>query len=400
MNSMILSYLEVLVILSTAIVLGIMIYEMKKSSRKRYTIISAGVLIFGFVICVVMSSLEKERLQGSLVIGGVIALYLVFVLVLVLVVLMITKKNVSIRRDVIVEAFDKINIGVCYYDSYGRIVLCNEYMHEISIKGLESRVLNGIEFWDGISAICYKTESGNIYELPIEEKYYSVYVGEIAIGNDILTEIIIADTTNLKDKKNELELNNHKLTEVNKHLIEYGEIADSVIREQEILNAKIQVHDRFGDLLLTTKRGIEDKLPSDEVNKILESIKDTLTFMKFGENDWGEDSFKELEKTANSIGVKIHLTGIIPMEKSKRNLVLLGIKESLTNTVKHASGHNLYVYIGATDKMHITITNDGNQPKKNIILGTGLTALKSKVDKAGGVMSIVTDDGFTLHITI
>lgn len=398
MNNLIFSYLEIAIILSTAVVLEIVIYEVKRRSRKRYTLISAAILTFGFVICIVMSSLEKDRLEGSMVTVGIIGLYTV--LVLALFVLMITKKNVRPGRDVIVEAFDKINIGVCYYDSYGRIVLCNEYMQEISVEGLGKRVLNGLEFWDGISAICEKTESDAIYELHIKGKYYSVYAGEIAFQNDKLTEIIVVDTTKLKDKKNELELNNRKLTEMNKHLVEYGEIADSVIREQEILNAKIQVHDRFGDLLLTTKRGIENKLPPNEFDRILESIKETLTFMKFGEDDWGEDSFKELEKTSNSIDVKIRLSGAIPTEKVKRGLVFLGIRESLTNIVKHADGHNLYVDILAADKMHIKITNDGNKPKDNITLGTGLTALKSKVDKAGGVMNIETDNGFTLHITI
>lgn len=398
MSSTVLAYLEVVIIATTAMVIGITIYQVKKRYREVYTALSGLISACGFVICVVMSSLEKDRLSESFAVWSAIILYLI--LVAVLSVVMITKKVERPGKDAIIEAFDKIDIGVCYYDHTGRIVLCNEYMHELSLKIMGIRVLNGPQFVDNLQESWSETDGDSKYEIRIDDRYYSVHIGTIEIRDDVLTELMMVDITDLKDRKRVLESDNRKLTEINKRLNEYGDIADTVIREQEILNAKIQVHDRFGDLLLTTKHAIEEQLPEDELDQIIEHIRNTLLFMKPGEDPYKEDQVKELLRTADSIGVQVHLSGSIPEKEEIREIVLLAIRECLTNTVKHANGHNLYVTSKIADRTEIIITNDGDKPKEVITYGTGLSALKAKVDKAGGSMNIATNDGFVLTIVI
>lgn len=398
MSSTVLAYLEVVIIVATALVIGIMIYQVKKRYREVYTVVSGIISACGFVICVVMSGLEKERLAESFAVWSAIVLYIIMVIALL--VIMITKKVEQPGRDAIIEAFDKIDTGVCYYDGTGRIVLCNEYMHELSLKAFGKRVLNGRQFQKKLQALCRETDTGSKYEIQIENRYYAVQAGTIEIKNDRLTELMTVDITNLKERKRELESDNTKLTEMNKRLNEYGDIADTVIREQEILNAKILVHDRFGDLLLTTKHAIEEQLPEDELGQIMDHIRNTLMFMKTGDDSHKEDDLKELLKTADSIGVQMHLEGSIPTEAEIREIVLLAIRECLTNTVKHANGHNLYITIEYGDRTDLTITNDGEKPKEAITYGTGLSSLKAKVDKAGGSMRVSTDTGFVLKIAI
>lgn len=398
MSSTVLAYVEVVIIVTTALVIGIMIYQVKKRYREVYTVVSGIISACGFVICIIMSSLEKDRLAESFAVWSVIVLYMIMVVFLL--VIMITKKVERPGRDAIIEAFDKIDIGVCYYDYTGRIVLCNEYMHELSIKAFGKRVLNGPQFKEKLQSSWNETDTDSKYEIQIDNKYYSVHIGTIEINNDVLNELMMVDITNLKDRKKELESDNNKLTEINKRLNEYGDIADTVIKEQEILNAKILVHDRFGHLLLTTKHAIEEQFSEEELIWIIDHIKSTLMFMKPGENSYQEDYLKELLKTADSIGVQIHMVGSVPKKENIREIMILAIRECLTNTVKHANGHKLYVAINCTDKTYIRIVNDGDKPEKTITYGTGLSSLKSKVDKVGGGMNISTDNGFVLEIEL
>lgn len=398
MSSTVFAYLEIVIIVATAFVIGATIYQMKKGYREVYTILSRIVSVWGFVICVVMSSLEKDRLSESVTIWSTIALYLVMVAALFFI--MIIQKVERPGRDAIIEAFDKMDIGACYYDASGRIVLCNEYMHELSTKAFGTRVLNGFLFKEKLMDLWNETDTDSKYEMLIEHKYYSLYIGTIAVKDDTLNELIAIDITDLKDRKEELESDNHRLTDMNKRLSEYGDIADTVIREQEILNAKIQVHDRFSDLLLTTKHAIEEQLPEEDLQQIIYGIKDTLMFMKPGEETHKEGDLKELLKTADSIGVQIHLEGSIPGKNEIREVVLLAIRECLTNTVKHANGHHLYVTICNADRSTISIANDGEQPKEAINYGTGLSSLKSKVDQVGGCMKVTMENGFVLEIVI
>lgn len=398
MSSTFLPYFEIVVIISTAAVMGIMIYQMKTRYQEIHTVFSGIAVAFGFAICVVMSSLEKERITDNFAVWSSIVLF--EIMVIVLLATMNLKKAVRPGKDAVIEAFDKIDIGVCYYDSCGRVVLCNEYMHKISVSAFGIRVLNGLEFQENLNGVWIGTELENTYEFRAENKWYSAYIGAITIENEPLAELIVVDITDLKEKKDELESNNNRLIEMNRRLSEYGNIADTVIREQEILNAKISVHDRFGDLLVTAKRAIEENITDRDLDRIVAYMRNTLSYMKPEDDSLQEDDFGELSKAADSIGVKIHMTGMLPNVKTARGIVLLGIRECLTNTVKHAGGHHLFVDITTADKTHVEITNDGEKPKGDITLGTGLSSLKTKVDKAGGSMHVLTDNGFMLKIDI
>lgn len=297
----------------------------------------------------------------------------------------------------VVEAFESMNMGLCYYDENGRIILCNEYMHGLSEKAFHTRVLNGREFRFALTDKLDEGEDRSAFELSIGSDFFYVTIREIKMEEELVTELKCVDVTQLHEKREKLTENNQKLQEINEHLISYGEIADTVIREQEILNAKIRVHDTFGDLLLTSKRAIEQKVSAEEMNLLTENLKSTLQYMR---NDGlGDvDYYGELQKTAESIGVTIHLTGALPTEDTRRDIVLVAIRECLTNTVKHGNGNNLFVEI--KNGSRIRLWNDGSTPEYPIHLGTGLSSLAEKVRKSGGTMTVSEQGSFSLELVI
>lgn len=397
MSSEMLAYLEVLIILQTALLLGILLYQCKKGHGLKRIVLSLVVLLWGFGICILMSSLEKDRISGSLFIVGSILLYCLMVSGLFM--NMVLQKSLKPGKSAVIEAFDKMDFGACYYDATGRVILCNEYMHELAGKIMGTRVLNGLEFEQKLVGIFGETKGSDMHEFTTDDKQYSAKIGKVLVKKEALFELIVVDITGIKDKEKVLIEDNERLTAINKHLHDYGDIADTVIREQEILNAKIMVHDRLGDLLLTTKKAIEEKLPDEDLGQLVKHIKDTLSFMTSME-EGKEEEWEELLKTAVGIGVQVHLTGLVPEKKELKEIVFLAIRECLTNTVRHANGHNLYVTIASGDNTKLEITNDGDKPKGAITMGTGLSALKAKVDKAEGDFQILTEHGFVLRITI
>lgn len=397
MSSFIFSSLEMLMFAFTALMLGILIYQIKRVFRGLMAV-TVPLIVYGFVICVVLSGLEKERVVGGIGIWCAVLLY--GLLVIAIGVITLQKQPVRPGRDAIVEAFDKMDIGVCYYEMSGRIVLCNEYMHELAENIWGMRVLNGSEFAEKLASMWRETNTPGTYEFYNSDRWFVANRNEVQIKETTFLELIVTDITGLKEKQEELEQNNIRLAELNHRLDQYGAIVDTVIREQEILNAKIMVHDRFGDLLLTAKRAMEDNQPGEDLSRILEHMKETLSSMENVQLSEETESLTELLKTAESIGVQVHISGRVPEEPALRNLVLLAIRECLTNTVKHARGHNLYVLMVSDSRLHMEITNDGIPPNKPIQFGTGLSVLATKVERMGGNMRAFTENGFMLTIDL
>ena len=74
MSSFIFSSLEMLMFAFTALMLGILIYQIKRVFRGLMAV-TVPLIVYGFVICVVMSGLEKERVVGGIGIWCAVLLY-------------------------------------------------------------------------------------------------------------------------------------------------------------------------------------------------------------------------------------------------------------------------------------------------------------------------------------
>ena len=79
--------------------------------------------------------------------------------------------------------------------------------------------------------------------------------------------------------------------------------------------------------------------------------------------------------------------------------MLLAIQECITNCVKHAKGNEIYITCkNEEDSIILEITNNGIVPKGKIVEGGGLTSLRQKIERSGGVMIVESSPRFMLRV--
>jgi len=400
MNSLLIVHLEIAVMLLTMMVVVLGVYNNKKRYRRRLGALGGALFVPGFALTVVLSSLEKDRMEYQNTILPLCIIY-AFGALLVLRNTIIMKSNHP-GSDAIIQAFDKMDVGLCYCEDNGRVILCNENLHKISLALEGFRLLNGGLFIELVKEKAKRIVSNDIYEVEADGKVFYITVNNVEVKSQQLMEIKGVDVTTLHQKQQELLLENKRLEDINRRLNEYGQIADTIIKEQEILNAKIKIHDRFGSLLLSSKKAVEQEASEEILKQNIEDFKEILSVIVMN-NKEDDNYFKELEEVASKIGVIIHLNGELPEDTKKNELCCLAIRECVTNTFKHTSGHNLYVNITndqTTDRITVRINNDGESPDEEIMLGTGLSSLKSKVERNNGEFKLIQKPEYILEIRL
>lgn len=289
------------------------------------------------------------------------------------------------------DAFDKTDVGLCYFTDKGKVVLCNEKMNSISRAMQKTNVLNGNEFVEVIN-------SHNSTTITLNENWIVDFA--VRKYNEKYTEIMAVDVTDRAKAIESLRLENEKIDASNRRIREYGLLLDEYVREKEILNAKIRIHDSFGGLLLSTQKVIKEN-DYDSVLELVQSWKNNLDLLSVRTQETPLNLIDDLIETANKIGVKINIDGVIPNDDKALDIIALAIRECLTNCVMHADSHNLFVSLESKNDSHnISIKNDGNQPKNEIKEGGGLSMLRKKASLANGTMKIDSQPEFKLSITI
>ena len=100
---------------------------------------------------------------------------------------------------------------------------------------------------------------------------------------------------------------------------------------------------------------------------------------------------------ANSIGVRVDVTGEYPKMPAVRKLLAQAITECAANTVKHAEGDTVSVDISDDE---IALTNNGRAPKRKITESGGLLSLRRNIEDAGGEMVLESEPRFRLVMKI
>ena len=103
-----------------------------------------------------------------------------------------------------------------------------------------------------------------------------------------------------------------------------------------------------------------------------------------------------------AIGVIIARSGAFPEEGTESaQLIEAAAHECLTNLVRHAGGTRLEIIGEKTASgWRVRYQNDGDAPSGPIVEGSGLTALRARVEAAGGAMEIAHAPRFQLTLIL
>lgn len=225
-------------------------------------------------------------------------------------------------------------------------------------------------------------------------------------------EVTANDITSLYHLQQKLKQRNEKLLDINKRLKHFAQDVEQVTREQELLDAKVKLHDNLGKMLLAYRSYEGGSDEPQNRNKVLKLWQQTISILEQEGTFRNETDWKALLRTARQLRVEIRLIGDMPKSANLYPLFIMAVRECLTNVVKHAKGNILNVSVARHETMkklydnmksnrkytRITIYNNGIQPKQEVIEGGGLTNLRRQIEDAGGVLVIDSTPRFLMTI--
>ena len=240
----------------------------------------------------------------------------------------------------------------------------------------------GTEIIQNYPSMIVRTKDGTVWD--IRKK-------EIAAGKPRIWELAAYDITVQHNLNSTLENRIRRLNQINARLKDYNRNVDSIIREREILSAKVSVHDDVGRTLLAARSYMEQPKHERNREKLLSLWRYNLAVMRNDiEPQQQSNEWKLLLDAAEAVDVEIVLNGELPEERTVRKAIVSAVHECLTNTVKHAGGNRLEVNITGEDLVSVSITNDGTAPSGEI-QETDTYVLKENIDLV--IMDILMNDG-------
>ena len=291
------------------------------------------------------------------------------------------------------ESCDHLPSALCFAWENGQPCLKNLKMDELSHLLTGEALLNANVFWDTIQSQPIVTlENGQTWS------FERVRMG---MSGKTVYQITGTNITEEARLQRELEKDNLRLTAMNRRLRQYGQDVQETTREKEILRAKTRVHDQIGHALLQTRQFLSGT--QGDAGSVCTAWRQNVRLLlgKYSDEQCG-DTFEQLTRAANAIGVTIERRGVFPKEDSESaQLVEAATHECLTNLVRHAGGTQLEIIGEKTASgWRVRYLNDGSAPSGPIVEGSGLTALRARTEAAGGAMDIAYTPRFELTLTL
>ncbi len=299
------------------------------------------------------------------------------------------------------EAFDNLPSGVCFFNHQGVVTLCNRQMHrlvfELTGRDLQSlfelrALMNGEPEHGTREQNLFLLEDGSVWR----------FVEEAVTAEDgaAYTQIVASNVTVLYEKQKELERNNIELQKRGKRLQRLSADVTAVTREEEILSMKMRVHDDIGRSVIATRRLLQQGRPTEELD--LSTWKNAIHLLKrSSERPKDKDALTQLVEAAAGIGIAIHLDGTLPQHAAAAYLLITAMRECATNAVRHGGATALYVRVTQIQGIaRARITNNGTPPEGPVSEGGGLSALRARIEKAGGDMEVRFAPDFELTVSV
>lgn len=315
------------------------------------------------------------------------------------------KRKTLLPPGVIKETLDALPAGVCFFSADGQPLLLNTQIERISGNLTGTGILNAEHFWSALKSraeedgspcsdtmlIC-REQSGRVWD---------IRRNMLTVGSDQFFELVAHDVTVQYRLIQELENRNRQLNEVNQRLHLFSRQMEYVIREKEVLAAKVRVHDDVGRSLLAFRAYLAQPRTERDREKMLFLWKRAVTLMRSEASpEEGSDSWDQLLWEAQRLNVAVSREGHLPKSERDRNILLSALRECVANTAKHAGGDLVCLAIAETDTaITAEITNSGQPPQGEIRETGGLKNIRIAAETFNVVMAVESTPRFLLRLT-
>ena len=316
-------------------------------------------------------------------------------------------KRQELSRDSVKQAMDLLPSGICYFTPSGSVKLCNMQMHILFRTLSQSDLQTLTELQD---ALAHCDAGSGVIRLSHERQTYLFpdgkawrYRQNVVTDEDgaVYTETIFSDMTELYHKKLELKEQIKQLNAISRELKLLSDNVLILTREKEVLSAKTKLHDYMGAGLIAMRQILRHNQTEEAANAI-ELLRQADSAIK-NDNTYpqGRSELDGFMHDAEAIGIKVNLSGELPEQEELRCVMILAMRECLTNSVRHAGATALHVAVEKSgDSFSMKITNDGKAPETEVVPKGGLHNLYRHIADCGGTMEIQWKPVFVLTVVL
>ena len=313
----------------------------------------------------------------------------------------------ALGRDSIKQALDMLPSGICYFAPSGRVKLCNRQMdslfHTISQGDLQTlaELQDALSDCDACSGVIRLSWERQTYLFP-DGKAWRYRQSEVkASDGATYTEAVFSDITELYHKNLELKAQIKRLNAISRELKWLSDNALILTREKEVLSAKTKLHDDMGAGLIAIRHILHHNRTEEEANA-MDLFRQAVSAIKY-DNAYprGRSELDRFLHDAEAIGIKVNLSGDLPEQEELRHVMILAMRECLTNSVRHAGATTIHITAEKKgDSVSVKITNDGRSPEAEVVPKGGLHNLYRHIIDLGGTMEIQSKPSFALTVVL
>lgn len=313
----------------------------------------------------------------------------------------------ALSRDSIKQALDMLPSGICYFTPSGSVKLCNRQMDALfrSISQCDLQTLaelrDALSGCDACSGVIRLSQEMQTYLFP-DGKAWSYRQTEVKASDGVVyTEAIFSDVTDLYHKSLELKAQIKRLNAISRELKWLSDNALILTREKEVLSAKTKLHDDMGAGLIAI-RHILNNSQTEEAANAMDLFRRAVSAIKYDNADSrGHSELDRFLQDAGAIGITVNLSGELPEQEELRRVMILAMRECLTNSVRHAGATTIQITVEQKgDSVSVQITNDGKPPETEVVPKGGLLNLYRHIMGCGGTMEIQSKPGFALTVVL
>ena len=313
----------------------------------------------------------------------------------------------ALGRDSIKQALDMLPSGICYFAPSGRVKLCNRQMdslfHTISQGDLQTlaELQDALSDCDACSGVIRLSWERQTYLFPDGKAWRYRQTEVKASDGATYTEAVFSDITELYNKNLELKAQIKQLNAISRELKWLSDNALILTREKEVLSAKTKLHDDMGAGLIAIRHILHHNRTEEEANA-MDLFRQAVSAIKY-DNAYprGRSELDRFLHDAEAIGIKVNLSGDLPEQEELRHVMILAMRECLTNSVRHAGATTIHITAEKKgDSVSVKITNDGRSPETEVVPKGGLHNLYRHIIDFGGTMEIQSKPSFALTVVL
>ena len=296
----------------------------------------------------------------------------------------------SITPAAVKLLLDQMNCGVCCWRDNGRVLFSNNCMNRLCASLTGSPLRNGNHFYDRV-----KDEM-----LTVDGKVWRFTCRDISFGGETLHEMIASDITAEYAQTQALEQDKAELSRLKGELQAYSMRIEDTVRQQEILQAKVSIHDEMNRLMLSTMAANkEDAAALDRIFSLWDQ--NALLLCMQAEESADQKAAERLNDLSQSLGIRLTWRTDLPsaMTDKQRDLFFAAAQEAIINASKHAGAKHMDISFAENENvLCCSFTNDGVLPQGVVRFTGGLKNLSMLAGEQGASVCVNCAKTFTLSL--